>query len=544
MTPDEITAQLVGLLGDGIDTNEFGSGRHAYFFKEGTYAHDLLLGYYTTVHGLGEKPDKVIITGSLQCLGVGDELLALNNFWRGAENVAVISATANINNKWAVSQATYLRRFHLGNGGNLYLFDFPRKSDGMGGYASGGFIADSQVDRSVVSGSQQQFLTRNTNLTHWDPHGVWNLVFVGDGQPPMPSWPDSPFTVVPSTPLIREKPYLIFNSTTGSYEVARPVLKTASSGPSNFNASPPTLLIDSFYIAKEDLDTTDTLNMALQSGKNLILTPGVYHLTDSLQVTHDNTVVLGLGMATLIPDNGTPALTVADAGDVSISGLIVDAGPVKSSSLILLGAGTNTADHRANPIVLQDVCCRVGGATPGLAASCLIVNVNDTILDNVWIWRADHGNRGTNEWVTNAAENGLTVNADRVTAYGLFVEHFQGYQTIWNGNDGQVYFYQSEIPYDVPSQDEWRHGDQKGFASYKVSDTVTSHTATGLGIYCFFRDTPGIELDNAIETPTGSGINMSNMVTKWLDGKPRTYINHIWNGMGRQVSNGLATLPE
>jgi hypothetical protein len=119
-----------------------------------------------------------------------------------------------------------------------------------------------------------------------------------------------------------------------------------------------------------------------------------------------------------------------------------------------------------------------------------------------------------------------------VVAYGLFVEHFQAYETIWNGNDGQVYFYQSEIPYDVPDQNTWRQQpNQKGFASYKVSDQVISHTASGLGVYCNFSN--NVQLDSAIEIPdlkSRPNIKMTDMCTVWLDGEAGSGINHVVDG--------------
>lgn len=71
----------------------------------------------------------------------------------------------------------------------------------------------------------------------------------------------------------------------------------------------------------------------------------------------------------------------------------------------------------------------------------------------------------------------MIVNGNDVTMYGLMVEHFLEYQTLWNGNGGRTYFYQSEIPYDVPDQASWmsHNGTVNGYASYKVADTVTSH---------------------------------------------------------------------
>jgi hypothetical protein len=56
--------------------------------------------------------------------------------------------------------------------------------------------------------------------------------------------------------------------------------------------------------------------------------------------------------------------------------------------------------------------------------------------DELWLWRADHGNSGTVGWTTNTAANGLVVNGANVTVHGLAVEHYQAVQVQWNGNGG------------------------------------------------------------------------------------------------------------
>ena len=543
---DKIYQKQVG------DTNQFGPGRYAYFFKPGTYNNlNLQIAYYITVHGLGHLPDDVTINGTVQSMAKETGGLALNSFWRGAENLAVtpplFGQTGKNINVWAVSQATYLRRFHVN--GELWLFD---PFEGGQNFSSGGFIADSSIGTAVVPGSQQQFLTRNTTLTNWGG-GVWNMVFVGDNQPPSGTWPTQPFTVVDKTPLIREKPYIIIDSS-GNYAVQVPALKQGSQGPSWGPPATPdpvtTLPINQFYIAKAATDTANSLNAALKQGYHLILTPGIYHLHSSLEVIYPNTVILGLGIATLMPDNGTPAMTIADVDGVSVSGILFDASPKKSSSLLVVGPSTSNVDHSANPIVLYDLSCRIGGAAPGSVDNCFTINANNVILDNVWLWRADHGPPAQSQgaqWANvgwaenkpirhiNPAVNGLTVNGQNVTAYGLFVEHFQGFQTLWNGNGGSVYFYQSECPYDVPDQASWMQNGENGFPAYKVSNQVTSHTAQGLGVYCNFQ-TAIVQLENAIETPKGPGIKMNHMVTIFLDGHPGSAINHIINGTGNAVT--------
>lgn len=535
--------------------NQFGTARTAFFFKPGVY-NDITveIGYYTTVHGLGAHPDDVMLNGGgVMSKGVGDHGLALNNFWRGVENLAITplnnnqpTTPKNLNiNLWAVSQATFMRRVHIR--GVLFLYDF--NFDWIGGnYSSGGFIADSVVDTSVITGTQQQFLTRNTNVGEW-AGGVWNMVFVGDNQNPSEGlWgfplPDKkPFTVVDKTPVIREKPYLTIGSS-GNYFVQVPPLTRESKGPSWLDGSAASLTtaipINQFYIAKPAADNADNstlLNSKLQEGFHLILTPGVYHLTAALQVNYPNTVILGLGMSTLIPDRGTPAMQIADVDGCSVSGVVFDAGPENSPSLLIVGPQGSNNDHSSNPTALFDVCCRVGGSTPiARAETCLVVNSNNVLMDNIWLWRADHAEQAAwVGWDVNPCDTGIAVNGAGVSAYGLFVEHFKKSQTLWAGERGATYFYQSEIPYDVPSQSAWvtPSGDN-GFPSYVVSPTVSAHKALGLGVYSNFL-VPGIQLENAITTPTGPGIQMYHMVTVWLDGKLPSSINHVINGQGEAV---------
>lgn len=497
--------------------SQFSTDRYAYFFKPGAYQLDVKLGYYMQVLGLGASPDDVQVTGAVRSRADWNNGNATLNFWRGAENFSVTSTVDNNMNIWAVSQGSALRRAHLK--GPLGLSD--------GGYSSGGFIADVKIDGAVSSGSQQQFFTRNSSWTSWTG-GVWNMVFVGVPQAPTAAWPAAPNTVVAQAPLLREKPYLSWNAAAG-YVVNVPALTTNSAGPS---FAPGTALsIDTFYVARPT-DTSATMNAALAAGKNLLLTPGVYHLSESLLVSKADTVVFGLGLATLVPDQGSAALTIADVDGVKAAGIVVDAGPVNSDTLVLVGPAGSAATHSANPTSLHDLYCRVGGPSLGTTTSCATINSSDVIGDNLWMWRADHGTGAG--WASNKSKNGLIVNGQRVTMYGLFVEHFQEYQTIWNGNGGRVYFYQSELPYDPPTQAEWQHGGVNGFASYKVGDAVTTHEAWGLGVYSAFKQ--AVVCENAIETPTAAGVALHHKMTSWLNGNASSAINHIINGTGNAAT--------
>src|SRR5260221_477084 len=208
--------------------------------------------------------------------------------------------------------------------------------------------------------------------------------------------------------------------------------------------------ITRFYIARRDVDTAETINAQLDRGKNLLLTPGIYDLVAPIRVTRPHTVVLGLGFATLRPVKGTAALTTADADGIEIAGLLFDAGPSESPVLLEVGPEGSRARHAKDPIVLHDVFFRVGGAAVGRAKVNLKINSNDTLVDHTWIWRADHGD-GVG-WDLNTSENGLVVNGNDVTIYGLFVEHHQQFQVLWKGNGGRTYFYSFQRPYDPPDQ--------------------------------------------------------------------------------------------
>jgi CubicO group peptidase (beta-lactamase class C family) len=506
------------------ERNQFGSERYAYLFKPGTYNLDVQVGFYMQVLGLGRSPDDVAITGAVR--SKANWMARHNatcNFWRTIENLSVTPTQDNNVNIWAVSQGAAMRRTHIK--GDLGLWD--------GGWSSGGFLADCKIDGRVNSGSQQQWLSRNDEWGTWRG-GTWNMVFVGTVNPPSGSWPAAPYTVIEKTPVIREKPYLFIDDK-DSYFVMVPALRTGGTQGITWagGATPgATLPIGSFYLAHPGIDTAARMNAALDQGKHLLLTPGIYPLESSIRVTRPGTVVLGLGYPTLVAEKGTPALEIADVDGVKVGGLLLEAAATNSPTLLQVGAPGCTESHAADPIFLYDISCRAGGAAVGLCDGMVTIHSNDVVGDNFWLWRADHG-RGAG-WTSNPNNTGLIVNGNDVTLYGLFVEHSQQYQTIWNGNGGRVYFYQSEMPYDPPSQEAWRHGTVNGYASYKVADHVTTHEAWGLGVYCVFNRA-SVVADNAIETPTAPGIRMHHMVTIRLGGRPGSGIGHVINGTGNPV---------
>ena len=522
--------------------NQFGTQRYAILFEPGTYgsaAQPLVfqVGYYTSVAGLGLSPNDVVINGAIdsfnQCFG--SSCSGLNNFWRSLSNLTLNivlpkshpayspappedPGCANQQEFYAVSQAAPIRRVKVN--GLVFLFDYCN-----GNFTSGGFIADSQFTGTVVNGSQQQFVVRNSQLGGWS-NGVWNQVFSGVAGAPAQCFPcTNPYTTLATSPVTREAPFLYVDAG-GKYNIFAPSAQSNSSGTSwsAGDAKGKTIPISKFFIAKPG-DSVDTINEALSRGKNLILTPGVYHLDSAIEVTRPDSIVLGLGFATLTPTDGNPAMTVGTNKGVLLSGLLFDAGAQNSRVLLQVGdrqsRGNDERGHgdgtTSDPSALTDVFFRIGGAAAGKATTSLVVNSDNTILDDVWAWRADHGN-GVG-WTTNTADTGVIVNGDNVTAYGLFVEHFQKYEVIWNGNRGTDVFFQNEMPYDVPSQAAWMEAPGvDGYAAFKVADDVTSFSGYGMGSYSFFNQHINIYAERAFEVPsTLPAGSLHDLLTIFLD---------------------------
>ncbi len=372
---EKIQDQVNAIFGKQ-EHSESGTNRYAILLKPGKYNLDVHVGYYTQVLGLGKSPDDVAINGAVRSTAALPNRNATCNFWRSAENLSV---TPKGNNLWAVSQATALRRVHVKGGLTLH--------DG-GGWASGGFIADCKIDGEVGSGSQQQWLSRNSEWGKWNG-GVWNMVFVGVVNAPNPSWPNPPLTVIDKTPLIREKPYLTIDDG-GHYFVMVPNLQADGSKGTTWakEATPAKAMpIDEFHVARADKDTAATINAALEKGKNLLLTPGIYKLDSSIKVSKAGTVVLGLGYATLQPTKGTPAMEIADVDGVNVSGIIFEALETNSPALLQVGEKGKSAAHAKDPIFISDICGRVGGAVAGQADSIVTINSANVVGDNLWLWR-------------------------------------------------------------------------------------------------------------------------------------------------------------
>ncbi|GGM12850.1 adenylyl cyclase [Nakamurella endophytica] len=544
--PQAVIQQTVDAVAAAQTDAQFGEGRVALLFRPGTYGspdHPLSfsVGYYTEVAGLGSVPSDVTINGTVnvynRCLAP-DNCIALDNFWRSLSNLTIAVAGGEgcrtATEFWAVSQAAPMRRVQVR--GNTSLMDYCTAGPQ---YASGGFIADSAFTGPVTNGSQQQFLVRNSALTGWS-NGVWNQVFAGTTGAPATSFGQpgaQPYTTLAATPVSAERPFLATDAHR-QWVVHVPAVRRDSAGPGWTSASGADRVLSLCrFLVATPATPVRVMNHALATGRNLLLTPGVYRLTAPITVTRRDTVVLGLGFPTLVPTRGTAAVSVHAATGLRLAGVIVDAGPVRSRVLVDVGGGRGRA---ADPAVLSDVFLRVGGAAAGRVDTALQVSASHVVLDDIWSWRADHGT-GVG-WTVNTAATGLRVTGDDVTAYGLFVEHYQRTEVVWSGQRGTVVMFQNELPYDPPSQAAWQQGPGRlGYPAFALAPTVRTFQGWGMGSYSNFDQGVDIHASTAFVVPRTPGVQLRSLLTVFLDGSGG--IDSVVDGIGAPVTSAQQGVP-
>jgi len=542
--------------------SQFNSQRYAVEFRPGTYgsAADPLVfqvGYYTQVAGLGAMPQDTVINGAIDvfnnlCTAGTQDCNSDDNFWRSLSNLTLNvnlpssppayappivdpfgAGCTNSAEMWSASQAAPIRRAIIN--GSVVFQDYCANHN----FASGGFIADSKVSGSLNFFGNQQYLVRNSSIggAAGCPNGLWNMVYSGVQGAPAPVFTGQcqQNTVLPASPVTEEEPFL-FTDSGGNYNVFVPAVQHGSSGPSwaGGQEAGTTLPLSKFFVATPGMSGA-AITAALAQGKDLILTPGVYNLNQPIVVSHPGTVVLGLGLATLVPQHGNAAMVVVPNSGVKLSGLIIDAGPVNSP--VLLSVGTPGPGSASNPDLIQDIYFRVGGAetTPTSASVSLLDNASNSIIDNVWAWRADHGNAVG--WTKNTGDTGLVVTGSGVTAYGLAVEHYQKNEVIWSGQGGTDIFYQNELPYDPPSQSAWMASPtQNGYPAFLVSPNVKTFQGYGMGSYVVFIQTSATLHDaEAFQAPHTPGVQFHNVFGVWISGSGG--LDSIVNGAGGPVTS-------
>jgi len=541
--------------------SQFDSQRYAIFFQPGTYGSASIplvfqVGYYTEVAGLGAMPQDTIINGAIDvfnnlCTAGTTDCNSDDNFWRSLSNLTLNvdlpssppayappnldpygPYCANSAEMWSASQASPIRRAIIN--GSVVFQDYCASNN----YASGGFIADSSISGDLNFYGNQQYMVRNAAIggANGCPNGLWNMVYSGVQGAPAAVFTGQcqQNTVLATSPVTEEEPFL-YTDSQDNFNVFVPAVQDNSSGPSWASGSEAgtSVPLSAFFVASPSTPTL-AINVALALGRNLILTPGVYDLDQPIVVSRPGTVVLGLGLATLVPQQGNAALIAVPNDGVKLSGLIIDAGPVNSP--VLLSVGIPGPSSASQPDLIQDVFFRIGGAetTPVSATVSLLDNAGKSIIDDVWAWRADHGNAVG--WTVNTADTGVVVTGNDVTAYGLAVEHYQKDEVIWSGQGGTDIFFQNEMPYDPPSQAAWMASpSQDGYPAFLVTPNVTTFQGYGLGSYSFFNQGVAIFSALAFQAPDTSGVQFNDIFTRFLNGSGG--INSVINGTGAAVDS-------
>jgi len=543
---------------------QFDSDRYAVFFEPGTYgsaANPLVfqVGYYTEVTGLGALPSDTVVNGAIEvynnlCTAGTSNCNSDDNFWRSLSNLelnvdlpsttpayappvvdAYGAGCANSEESWSSSQASPIRRAIIN--GSVVFQDYCAADD----YASGGFIADSEITGDLDFYGNQQYLVRNSSIggANGCPNGLWNMVYSGVVGAPAPAFSGQcqQNTVLAASPVTEEEPFL-YQDASGKNRVFVPAVQTDSSGTSwssgtEAGSSEP---LSSFFIANPSTSVA-AIDIALALGKNLVLTPGVYNLSAPILVSRADTVVLGLGFATLVPQHGNAAMIVLPNKGVKVSGLIFDAGPVNSLVLLSVGTPLPSGGSATDPDTIQDVFFRIGGAetTNTAATVSLLDNASNSIIDDVWAWRADHGNDVG--WTENTGDTGLIVTGNDVTAYGLAVEHYQKSEVVWTGQGGTDVFFQNELPYDPPSQADWNESSTfSGYPAFQVANNVKTFNGYGMGSYVVFIDTTAtLNVTEAFQAPEVPGVNFNDVFGVWIAGSGG--LNSIVNGTGGPVTS-------
>jgi hypothetical protein len=545
--------------------SQFDSQRYAVLFQPGTYgsaANPLVfqVGYYTQVAGLGAMPQNTVINGAIDvfnnlCTAGTQDCNSDVNFWRSLSNLTLnvhLPSTppayapppgdpfgAGCDNSaefWSASQAAPIRRTIIN--GSVVFQDYCANNN----FASGGFIADSKVSGTLEFNGNQQYLTRNSVIggAAGCPNGLWNMVYSGVQGAPAPVFTGQcqQNTVLTASPVTQEEPFL-YTDSSGNYQVFVPAVQHGSSGTSWGSGSEAgsSVPLSKFFVANPATPTA-AITAALALGQDLILTPGVYHVSQPIVVSRPGAVVLGLGLATLVPQRGNAAMVVLPNAGVKLSGLIIDAGPVNSP--VLLSVGFPGPSSASDPDLIQDVYFRIGGAetTTTSATVSLLDNAGNSIIDNVWAWRADHGNNVG--WTANTADTGLVVTGNNVTAYGLAVEHYQKNEVIWSGQGGTDVFFQNELPYDPPSQSAWMDRGsspaQNGYPAFLVTRGVKTFQGYGLGSYVVFIQTTATLHDTeAFQAPHTPGVQFHDIFGVWIAGSGG--LDSIINGTGGPVTS-------
>lgn len=477
----------------GGPNSKWGNESFILLFQPGMYdfqGKTLFVNFYTSIRGLGTNPGDTQfsnVTITVQGMTPTSPTATTDYFWRDIENLQV-----NGDMQWYVSQACPLRRIICT--GKLSVNNGVNNS-----WASGGWMSNIETGNSIDNGNQQQFCYKNIKITSGNVQpsnqGTLNIVAINsDISDTSSCTSQQTVTVLKNIPGYC-KPWLMSDG------IFLPIQ-------SNVNGSD--LTPGGSVINNKDIyvtyptDTVDTINknIADSSKKAIIFTPGVYTYNQSIIVDRNDFVVFGLGYPIFKATTNLSSIFSITGNNVWINSLILDAGTGNPPSLLSF-SGTNGNGK------IHDIYTRMLMPEVGVVNSCqtmITLNQNNTYVENIWLWVADHQNGSKNaDWSRMNSPNGLTVNGDNVTICGLAVEHQNDVMTQWNGEYGQCYFYQSEFPY---------AGSVTGNPSYVVNSTVKNHIFKGGGAYFVLWTGTSTEpsIDHVMEFPQTSGVTWESII--------------------------------
>lgn len=418
---------------------------------------------------------------------------------------------------WAASQASALRRVVA----DKLTLDYrpPAETTTAGttppqcpdAFASGGFAADSDISFDPSGfGGQQQYMLLGVNLRTPPPApNVWNFVFAGcsSSQPSSLSSSTTATTTLlpearcnsddmpnlvaapPNLPISRNKPMLAWSAAGGQDKYAYSVYFDQVAQTKAVGVRP-VGQPHAFSIATNEVELRDQL---LGKSPVIILgSPKDIDITSDLVVDADGTTILGVGMPVLLLKGGSK-VNVRGLG-CCLCGIIFDCRSKNNDYMLCWGEEktTPTSSVSSSSIgLLADCCFRVGGGSVDPTtvscskAMCCVEKGTTLIIENAWMWRADHGSGKTGQYdpatkdYFNNSTTGLWVKEGAtVYAYGLACEHSTGVNCQWDGDDGVLYFYQCELPYCV----------EEGWNNPGLKVTGKNFNGIGLGVYCYFAD--------------------------------------------------------
>lgn len=484
------------------------AGSFAFIFHPGIYdfkGWNLPVGFQMSIRGLGALPSDTVFKNcsiTIQGCPKNCPTPVTNIFWRDLENITITNGSDIL---WYTSQECPIRR--VITNGKIML------DRGQPMWASGGFIANTKAT-DIIAYTQQQFCVKNTDAKI-GKGGTMNWVSINIKSPDedknicKAGSNGNAYSVVNNN-TVYDKPYLIEG---GSIIIPRSFSTNGVDYTSNkdIDSGDVKVRIDysNIHIVYPG-DSVDNINKKIGgSGKDtknaIIFTSGSYTFDKPINITNDNTVVLGVGWPVINAGKNTTPLFNVTGSNCVLASMLVDAGiGGNPSSLIHFSKEKGGKGGK-----LFDICCRI--ITPkdktqtSSCKSMLTIDQDDTYAENIWLWRADHGDSNT-DWYRMNNPNGLIVNGNNVRIFCLSVEHQSEIMTQWNGENGECYFYQSEFPYD---------GVNNGSASYVVNNSVNKHTLVGGGAYYVmseYKEGRPKQVEAAFVCPEKSGVKLSPVV--------------------------------